>query len=171
MTDNKNTDICKEANGDEDTLAFMTTSRGNVKDFMTVCPRAWKAWTGKTLISQKQETLKSLLTKSIDDVLDATPESLFLHELSHTESYFSAKGSLGKWIPSLMLLLSHGHLRWLSIWRKDDEDLNNGEPAYEWVAINKLAKEDKDETTISKIRPLKNAGKRVPVGYKTFCQN
>ena len=171
MTDNKNTDICKEASGDENTLAFMTTSRGNVKDFMTVCPRAWKVWTGKTLISQKQETLKSLLTKSIDDVLDATPESLFLHELSHTESYFSAKGSLGKWILSLMLLLSHGHLRWLSIWRKDDEDLNNGESAYEWVAINKLAKEDKDETTISKIRPLKNAGKRVPIDYKTFCQN
>lgn len=69
-----------------------------------------------------------------------------------------------------MLLLSHGHLRWLSIWRKDDEDLNNGESAYEWVAINKLAKEDKDETTISKIRPLKNAGKHVPIDYKTFCQ-
>ncbi|CAI7572566.1 unnamed protein product [Penicillium palitans] len=133
MTSNENTDICKEANGKENTLAFMTTSRRNVKDFMTVCPKAWKAWTGKTLISQKQETLKSLLTKSIDDVLDATPESLFLHELSHTESYFSAQGSL------------------------DDEELNDGDPAYEWVAINKLAKEDKDETTISKIRPLKNA--------------
>lgn len=96
MTSNENTDICKDANGDENTLAFMTTSRRNVKDFMTVCPRAWKAWTGKTLISQKQETLKSLLTKSIDDVLDATPESLFLHELSHTESYFSTEDSLGK---------------------------------------------------------------------------
>lgn len=96
MTNNKNTDICKEANSNENTLAFMNTSQGNVKDFMTVCPRAWKVWTGKTLISQKQETLKSLLTKFIDNVLDTTPESLFLHELSHTESYFSAKGSLGK---------------------------------------------------------------------------
>ncbi|CAI7667423.1 unnamed protein product [Penicillium manginii] len=119
--------ICKEENGAQKTLAFVTSSRDNSKDFMTVCPRAWKAWTDKTLVSKKQEPLKSLLTENIDEVLDSTPESLFLHELSHAESYFGRSGSL------------------------NDEALNYGTEAYEWVDINKLAKQDKDQTSLGKM--------------------
>lgn len=99
--------ICKEENGAQKTLAFVTSSRDNSKDFMTVCPRAWKAWTDKTLVSKKQEPLKSLLTENIDEVLDSTPESLFLHELSHAESYFGRSGSLSKPTPPFFILLLH----------------------------------------------------------------
>ncbi|CAG8907918.1 unnamed protein product [Penicillium egyptiacum] len=163
-TDGNDLDICKEPDGSEKTLAFVTTSKDNSKDYMTVCPLAWTSWAGDTLVTKKGEGLKNLLGKTIDNTLNKTPESLFLHELTHAEAYFG-ENALGK--PNrlpVFSFLSRKLKRLLTpmLQRADDRQLGKeGEhdpPAYEWVDITKLAEEDKDKTKISDIRPLDNAG-------------
>ncbi|CAI7571827.1 unnamed protein product [Penicillium glandicola] len=136
-TDNEHLDICKDEDGSRTTLAFVTTSRDHSKDYMTVCPLAWEAWTDDTtLVTKKAEGLKELLGKSLDEVLNKTPESVFLHELTHADSYFG-----------------NDALDDRKLGAEEEDDAS----AYEWVDITKLAKEDKDKTKISDIRPLDNA--------------
>ncbi|MBZ6374533.1 MAG: hypothetical protein LBE67_05840 [Kocuria palustris] len=95
LTENP-TDICLEANGDKETLAFVTTSTNKSKDYMTICPKAWNEWQGKdTLATKQSKALKSLLGETIDDIVNETPESVLLHELTHAQAFFGAS-VLGK---------------------------------------------------------------------------
>lgn len=66
------------------------------KDFMTICPKAWKEFSSDTLVKKQKQELKKLMGKSVDDLVNSTPESLFLHELTHAQAFFGTKGRLGK---------------------------------------------------------------------------
>ncbi|KAJ5525237.1 hypothetical protein N7494_011887 [Penicillium frequentans] len=60
-----------------------------------------------------------------------------MHELTHADSYFNSK------------------------YRHDDQDLNNGNKAYQWAGVAALAKEDQDVKDISQVRALYNAVTQV----------
>ncbi|KAJ5040071.1 hypothetical protein NUH16_009871 [Penicillium rubens] len=143
LTENP-TDICLEANGDKETLAFVTTSTNKSKDYMTICPKAWNEWQGKdTLATKQSKALKSLLGETIDDLVNETPESVLLHELTHAQAFFGAS------------VLDD---------RKVGQEDPDDDDAYEWDLLTKLADEDKDvaqpkgAARNKDIRPLDNAG-------------
>ncbi|KAF3024569.1 hypothetical protein E8E15_008120 [Penicillium rubens] len=142
LTENP-TDICLEANGDKETLAFVTTSTNKSKDYMTICPKAWNEWQGKdTLATKQSKALKSLLGETIDDLVNETPESVLLHELTHAQAFFGAS------------VLDD---------RKVGQEDPDDDDAYEWDLLTKLADEDKDvaqpkgAARNKDIRPLDNA--------------
>lgn len=99
-------DPCTNASNDEKTvMGFSAKTKDNSRNYLTICPKAWGSFTssnayGDSIIDWNQKGLGAgfgsggMEGKSLESIVRVSPEGLFTHELSHSQSKFGENGRM-----------------------------------------------------------------------------
>ncbi|RHZ48404.1 uncharacterized protein CDV56_103926 [Aspergillus thermomutatus] len=138
MVDNEMNGKCADEEGlrafMQETVADKT---GRVTmDVLTICPVCWDDQDGwiEHLSEQTTRTVDEMLDEYLDDIVSASGEVTILHELMHTESFFTSSFVM------------------------EDEQQDSGTEAYKWENCYDLAQD-----TSTRASAMTNAGEFAPL--------
>ncbi|KAL4938536.1 hypothetical protein BDV06DRAFT_225903 [Aspergillus oleicola] len=131
-------DVCKGRSGENTIMAFSAKTRGDSKNYITICPLAWDHFTndrpyGDSLEKWYAKGFGGLEWKSLEQIVRLSPEGVLTHELSHSDAYWGSS-------------------------KLEDIKLKAGGPsAYGFENVERLGQQDKSESNLNNVDALKNA--------------